>query len=156
MSSCSARQDRIALALPAARTRPRDAWFARRGRRRIAPRGRNHARGHVSQVQASVILAGIAGSPPSKGNTAMEHSLVALLVVLAATAATARADDKKAADHGPPPKAKVYDFSGDTIEGDLIRPEGSVVNVPGIAKDPSLIRLRKDFIPELVKAAEDL
>jgi hypothetical protein len=53
-------------------------------------------------------------------------------------------------------KVKVYDFSGDTIEGDLVKPEGSTVDARDFAKHSSLIRIRKDFIPEIIKSAEDL
>jgi hypothetical protein len=53
-------------------------------------------------------------------------------------------------------KTKVYDFSGDTIEGDLVKPEGSTVDARDFAKHSSLIRIRKDFIPEIIKSAEDL
>jgi hypothetical protein len=70
--------------------------------------------------------------------------------VLLAAGGTAQADDKSA------PKTKVYDFSGDTIEGDLIRPEGTTVDARDFAKHSSLIRIRKDFIPEIIKSAEDL
>ena len=31
-------------------------------------------------------------------------------------------------------KVKVYDFSGDTIEGDLVKPEGSTVDARDFAK----------------------
>ena len=51
---------------------------------------------------------------------------------------------------------KVYDFSGDTIEGDLIRPEGTTVDARDFAKHASLIRIRTNFIPEIIKSAEDL
>jgi hypothetical protein len=53
-------------------------------------------------------------------------------------------------------KVKVYDFSGDTIEGDLIKPEGSTVDARDFAKHGSLIKIRKDFIAQIVKSAEDL
>ena len=53
-------------------------------------------------------------------------------------------------------KVKVYDFSGDTIEGDLIKPEGLDVNARDFAKHASLIRIRKEFIAEILKSAEDL
>ncbi|MBA3403497.1 MAG: hypothetical protein H0U13_02255 [Gemmatimonadaceae bacterium] len=53
-------------------------------------------------------------------------------------------------------KVKVYDFSGDTIEGDLVKPEGSTVDARDFAKHNSLIKIRKDFIPEIIKSAEDL
>jgi hypothetical protein len=54
------------------------------------------------------------------------------------------------------PKVKVYDFSGDTIEGDLIKPEGTTVDAIDFAKHSSLIRIRKNFIAEILKSAEDL
>jgi hypothetical protein len=98
----------------------------------------------------------------SKGNTAM-HKIprliapkVVLVLVLVAASNVARADDKKGGDKGSTPKVKVYDFSGDTIEGDLIRPEGSSIDARNYATNASLIRIRKDFIPEIIKSAEDL
>jgi len=54
------------------------------------------------------------------------------------------------------PKVKTYDFSGDTIEGALVRPEGTGVDAMGTTNFSSLIRIRKDFIAEIIKAAEDL
>nr|HEX4312429.1 hypothetical protein [Kofleriaceae bacterium] len=73
----------------------------------------------------------------------------------------ATADDKKPSNNGGEKsggsgKVKTYDFSGDTIEGDLIKPEGSTVDARDFAKHGSLIRIRKDFIPEIIKSAEDL
>ncbi|HEY0192882.1 MAG TPA: hypothetical protein VGC42_17320 [Kofleriaceae bacterium] len=76
-------------------------------------------------------------------------STAALLAVLVAAAGVASADDKQ-------PKTKVYDFSGDTIEGDLVRPEGTTVDARDFAKHSSLIRIRTNFIPEIIKSAEDL
>jgi hypothetical protein len=66
--------------------------------------------------------------------------------------AAAQGKDKKPAAG----KVKTYDFEGDTIEGDLIKPEGSNVDVRDFGKQSSLIRIRKDFIPEIIKSAEDL
>jgi hypothetical protein len=43
----------------------------------------------------------------------------ATILALAAVPALAQPKDKE-----PKAKVKVYDFSGDTIEGDLIKPEG--------------------------------
>lgn len=77
---------------------------------------------------------------------------VGLVSLVTATAGTAAAQpkDKK------PAQVKTYDFSGDTIEGDLIKPEGSNVDVRDFGKHSSMIRIRKDFIPEIIKSAEDL
>lgn len=83
----------------------------------------------------------------------MRHVLLTLLS-LAILTNVALADDKKPA--GDKAKVKVYDFSGDTIDGDRIRPEGSAVDARDFAKHSSLIRIRKDFIPEILKSAEDL
>lgn len=72
------------------------------------------------------------------------------------------ADDKKPAPAaaanggGGNGKVKTYDFSGDTIEGDLVKPEGSTVDARDFAKHSSLITIRKDFIKEIIKSAEDL
>ena len=74
------------------------------------------------------------------------------LLTLAASPAWAQPKDK---DKGAA-KVKVYDFSGDTIEGDLIKPEGTDVGVADFGKHSSLIKIRKDFIPEILKSAEDL
>ena len=78
-----------------------------------------------------------------------------ILIALVGLVGVASADDKKkGGDAGG--KVKVYDFSGDTIEGDLIKPEGSTVDARDFAKHSSLIDIRKDFIPEIIKSAEDL
>jgi hypothetical protein len=88
-----------------------------------------------------------------KGSTIMRKiscALAAVSFVLTGLVfgGTAFAEDKA--------KVKVYDFSGDTIEGDLVKPEGSDLNARDFAKHSSLIRIRKDFIPEIIKSAEDL
>ena len=79
---------------------------------------------------------------------------------LLATVAVAQPKGKGAAapagGGGGNAKVKVYDFSGDTIEGDLIKPEGTTVDARDFAKHSSLIRIRKDFIAEILKSAEDL
>jgi hypothetical protein len=82
-------------------------------------------------------------------------ALVVVLVMAASSLAVAQ-DKKGGGKADAPPKVKVYDFSGDTIEGDLIRPEGSTVDARDFAKHASLIRIRKNFIPEIIKSAEDL
>ncbi len=91
----------------------------------------------------------------------MKKLTVLLTVLLFASVAAAQpkggkpapAADKGGGGNG---KVKVYDFSGDTIEGDLIKPEGSTVDARDFAKHSSLITIRKDFIKEIVKSAEDL
>jgi hypothetical protein len=89
------------------------------------------------------------------------RKLVGALFAVLLVGGVATADDKKADNKGNNGgggngKVKVYDFSGDTIEGDLVKPEGSTVDARDFAKHGSLIRIRKDFIPEIIKSAEDL
>ena len=82
----------------------------------------------------------------------------AVLIVTVTSRAQALADDKKGGGDkgGAAAKVKVYDFSGDEIEGDLVKPEGMTVDARNFATHSSLIRIRKDFIPEIIKSAEDL
>jgi hypothetical protein len=85
----------------------------------------------------------------------MRKLVIVTIVTLFAGVAVAQ-PKKDAKDGGGTGKVKVYDFSGDTIEGDLIKPEGSTVDARDFAKHASLIRIRKNFIPEIIKSAEDL
>jgi hypothetical protein len=78
-------------------------------------------------------------------------------------AAAAGGDDKAAAaggggdDANTTYKAKtVYDFEDDTVEGDLQRPDGELVSAQKKAEHSSLIEIRKDFIPEMLKTLEDI
>ncbi len=82
--------------------------------------------------------------------------LIALLTLVMLVGVAAADDKKGGGGGGGNAKVKTYDFSGDTIEGDLIKPEGSTVDARDFAKHSSLIDIRKDFIPEIIKSAEDL
>ena len=54
-------------------------------------------------------------------------------------------------------KAKtVYDFEDDMVEGDLQRPDGELINGLKRTEHSSLIEIRKDFIPEMLKSLEDI
>lgn len=54
-------------------------------------------------------------------------------------------------------KAKTtYDFEDDMVEGDLQRPDGELVDSMRKVKHASLIEIRKDFIPEMLKSLEDI
>ncbi len=86
----------------------------------------------------------------------VSSSIVAFVLVASASAVFAQGKGKNQGNAGNAAKVKVYDFSGDTIEGDLIKPEGTGVDVRDFGAFSSLIKIRKDFIAEIVKAAEDL
>jgi hypothetical protein len=72
----------------------------------------------------------------------------------AASAQPRRAAARPAAE--PAPRPQHFDFDDDEVTGDLRRPDG--IYVPGEARvrQPSLIELRRDFEPELVKTLEEL
>ena len=53
-------------------------------------------------------------------------------------------------------KRTVLDFTGDLIEGDLIKPEGSYVVSRKASRFSSLIRIRENFLPELISSSNDL
>jgi hypothetical protein len=84
-------------------------------------------------------------------------AIIAAGSLLLATA-TASAQQKPKAGGGgkPPERVKTYDFTGDDIEGDLVKPDGEFVDTRKFATHTTLIRIRKDFIREIVKSAEDL
>lgn len=88
----------------------------------------------------------------------MSRKILSFLGAIALTATVAHA--QKAA---PPAggdvsyKSKtVYDFDDDVVEGDLVRPDGEFVDSRKAAKHSSLIKIRENFIPEMLKSAEDI
>ena len=83
------------------------------------------------------------------------------LVGMGMSSGRAFAADPKApaagGDDGVQYKAKtVYDFEDDMVEGDLQRPDGELVNSLKKTEHSSLIEIRKDFIPEMLKSLEDI
>ncbi len=57
---------------------------------------------------------------------------------------------------GAPTRVHNYDFEADNIDGELVKPEGEFMSARKAAEHGSLIRIRTDFIREIVKSAEDL
>jgi len=80
---------------------------------------------------------------------------MALLAFGASVDAQKKGGGKPAASSGYQ-KVKTYDFSGDTIDGELVKPDGEFVDTRKSAEHTSLIRIRQDFIKEIVKSAENL
>lgn len=75
-------------------------------------------------------------------------AMVALLgaVMLGVPAAASAQDDD----------ATTYDFDDDLVSGDLVRPDGELLNVRRRGRRASLIRIREHFVPEMLKSVEDL
>ena len=70
--------------------------------------------------------------------------------VMVASAQTGAAPDVKYK------KKTVYDFEDDLVEGELQRPDGEYIDTRRKAKHSSLIKIRENFIPEMLKSAEDI
>ncbi|RAL22926.1 hypothetical protein DL240_08520 [Lujinxingia litoralis] len=49
-----------------------------------------------------------------------------------------------------------YDFDGEDLTGNLIRPDGENITGDQRGKTSSLINIRQDFIPEMLKSVETL
>lgn len=99
-----------------------------------------------------------AAAPSLRSAPRVVAALAAALALVAGAGSALAQEKGKGGDKGgdKAAKVKVYDFSGDTIEGDLIRPDGTTFDARDFAKHSSLIRIRKDFIPEIIKSAEDI
>jgi len=77
----------------------------------------------------------------------------------AATGARAPARHAPRRDQAPQPERWVRQeirFGDDLIEGDVTGPEGERLVVVRPSPQPSLIEIRQDFLPEMVKALEDI
>lgn len=61
-----------------------------------------------------------------------------------------------AQDAGGGGDSTTYDFEDDIVSGDLVRPDGEMLNVRRRGQRSSLIRIREHFIPEMLKSVEDL
>jgi hypothetical protein len=79
-------------------------------------------------------------------------AMIAVLGLAGASAAYAQ----EAGDNTVYKSKTVYDFEDDNVEGDLQRPDGELVNSINKAQHESLIEIRKDFIPEMLKSLEDI
>ncbi len=89
----------------------------------------------------------------------MKRTLIASVLGIAILALPALAEAQRRGGGGKADgyqKVKTYDFSGDTIDGELVKPDGEMVDTRKFAEHTSLIRVRQDFIKEIIKSAEDL
>lgn len=82
----------------------------------------------------------------------MRTMLLALAMSLLTVPALAQ---EEAAAQGEPPPTE-YNFDDDLVQGDLVRPDGEMLNVRRRGRRGSLIRIREHFIPEMLKSIEDL
>ncbi|MCP4446309.1 MAG: hypothetical protein GY811_13335 [Myxococcales bacterium] len=93
-----------------------------------------------------------------KRNPSIVSSLIstALLSLAACLVVAVVAPSVSDAQNADKPKVKTFDFSGDDIDGELVKPDGEFIDPRQFASHTNLIRIRKDFIKEIIKSAEDL
>jgi len=70
--------------------------------------------------------------------------------------AKSKAKKRTTKSSAPAKKAKAFNFEADDIDGSRINPDGTTIFGIPSSKRPSLIRVRAHFLPEILKAAEDL
>lgn len=75
--------------------------------------------------------------------------VVVFLLAVPAWAQSGKGEGKEA-------QVKQMDFEGDTLEGEIMRPNQGVAEALLLEQQSSLIKVRKDFIDEILKSAEDL
>ena len=81
----------------------------------------------------------------------VQFLVVVLALTLGASVALAQAGDSVAYK-----KRTVIDFTDVTIEGELTKPEGSYIVNRKFSKFSSLIKLRENYVFELLSSAGDL
>lgn len=72
----------------------------------------------------------------------------------ATPAPAGKSGDAKKADAAA--STKTFDFEGDVVEAQFLRPDQGVAEVVRLDEGPSLIKVRTDFVDEILKSAEDL
>lgn len=78
---------------------------------------------------------------------------LAATMLLVSVASIGFAQDDAEADGEP--QETVYDFEGDTVEGSLMRPDGDLMSGQRHGKESSLIDIRADFIPEMIRSVHE-
>ena len=56
----------------------------------------------------------------------------------------------------PSHRQTIYEFEGDTLDGDVLTPDGRLIQWRMPARHPSLIRVRDNFVSELIRLATDV
>ncbi|MGF1469687.1 MAG: hypothetical protein ACFCGT_26485 [Sandaracinaceae bacterium] len=51
---------------------------------------------------------------------------------------------------------QTFNFEDEVLTGDLVRPDGELLNVRRRGRRESLIRIRQHFVPEMLKSVENL
>jgi len=88
----------------------------------------------------------------------MRTILAAVGLMALMVSAPAWAQKKEPSKQGEAAPQKTFDFSDEAgvLEADFLRPNQGVAEAVVLEEGPSLIRVRTDFVDEILKSAEDL
>ncbi|HEY8145177.1 MAG TPA: hypothetical protein VIG06_20995 [Kofleriaceae bacterium] len=103
---------------------------------------------HIAALAAALALALAFAAPAAAQPKAKPRPAARAGAKKAAAAAATTPAGKK--------KPVFFDFTGDNIDGDRIRPDGTTIFGLRAAHHGSLIELRGDFLREIVKSGERL
>lgn len=84
---------------------------------------------------------------------------IAFVIALAVISLSASAFGKKrktTTNDDALQRKTVYNFEDDVITGSLLKPDATIIDSIRNSKYSSLIKIRQNFIPEIIKSAEDL
>jgi hypothetical protein len=86
------------------------------------------------------------------------RSLVAAAFLLSAGAAFAQesGDSGSKGTKTEYKKTTKYDFDDDIVEGELVKPDGEFTGARQKTKHSSLIKIRENFVPEMLKSINDV
>ena len=91
-------------------------------------------------------------------------STIGVLLLVAGLSSTAFGQDANSDEFVQDPndpnviykKKTEYDFEDDVVEGSFVRPEGEYLDARRAGRYASLIKIRENFVPEMLKSAEDI
>ncbi|HLT30528.1 MAG TPA: adventurous gliding motility protein CglF [Myxococcaceae bacterium] len=84
-------------------------------------------------------------------------SLLATALLLAAPVALAQSEEDANVEGGVRyQKTTTYDFEADTIEGDLMRPDGEYIDARKRVNHSNLIRIREEFRDKVMQSVGEL
>lgn len=86
----------------------------------------------------------------------MKNVSVFVFVSLLCFSASAFAQDLAQADSVQYERETEFDFEAENIEGSVVRPDGELIGGQRGRQRSSLLPVRQDFVPEMVKSVETL
>lgn len=84
------------------------------------------------------------------------NRLLAFALLLSAPVALAQDQEANVEGGVRYQKTTTYDFEGDTIEGDLMRPDGEYIDARKRVNHSNLIRIREEFRDQVMQSVGEL